>query len=296
MVFKPIPCKTRWEGLFATSWVVLVDVLLAVWILRRPVDWISFLLLILWFASLPLLLHLAYRTWGAFNLEYWINRDALTVRWAATRHVIPLAAIRRVIQGSRGELGGPGLLDWPGPHVRASHPGGKFQLERYASRPLADCLLLDTDQALFALSPAQPERFLSALQDYHRLGPAHTLSIQREQPGFCEGEIALNRTGATLLVLGVIGTLVLFGTLMIRYPRLPDLMVFHYNSVGLPDSIRSKGALFLLPLIGASAFLVNGVWGVWMACREQYTGAYLLWGGTVTVQLLSLLALVSLIR
>jgi uncharacterized membrane protein len=82
---------------------------------------------------------------------------------------------------------------------------------------------------------------------------------------------------------------------MIQYPSLPDLLVFHYNSDGIPDSIRAKNSLFMLPIIGLLAFLINGAGGVWMAYRQQRLGAYLLWGGTLTVQLLVLLALLSLI-
>jgi hypothetical protein len=42
------------------------------------------------------------------------------------------------------------------------------------------------------------------------------------------------------------------------------------------------------------AWLINGLWGIWMAAHQQPTGAYLLWGGALIVQACSLLALHSL--
>ena len=81
---------------------------------------------------------------------------------------------------------------------------------------------------------------------------------------------------------------------MLRFPDLPDVMAFHYNSDGLPDVVREKAFLFLLPAIGFLAWLTNGLWGIWMAVHDQRTGAYMLWGGAVIVQVCSLLALNSL--
>jgi hypothetical protein len=101
-------------------------------------------------------------------------------------------------------------------------------------------------------------------------------------------------TGALLVGLGLAGVLVLFGVLMLNFPDLPDVLAFHYNSEGLPDVVRGKGALFLLPSIGLLAWLANSLWGAWMALHEQRTGAYMLWGGTLVVQFFSFLALNSL--
>ena len=46
--------------------------------------------------------------------------------------------------------------------------------------------------------------------------------------------------------------------------------------------------------IGLMTWLINGLWGLWMAFRQQRTGAYMLWGGTLIVQICSYMALTSL--
>ena len=47
MVFKPTPIAARWEAIVACSWIVLIDLLLTVWAVRRPVDLLKFLLILL---------------------------------------------------------------------------------------------------------------------------------------------------------------------------------------------------------------------------------------------------------
>lgn len=295
MVFKPVPDRSRWEGLAVASWVLLIDLALVAWLLRRPVDGVSFLLLSVVLLSLPLLFHLLYRTWGAFTLEYWLDRNAVRIRWAAACVVVPLPAIEQIISEGAPPIR-RGVRFWPAPFVRPLGSDDSASWELFASRPPGQCFWLQTAGALFAISPAQPEEFLAALQEYNRLGPSHTLSVSRERPHLCTVSLLEDGLSRWLLLAGMAGVLLLFATLFFPYPSLPERLIFHYSTAGLPDSIRPKSALFLLPAIGLAAYLVNSAAGLWMACRRQRTGAYLLWGSTLAVQLLSLFALFSLIR
>lgn len=293
MIFKPLPCKSRWEGIFVISWILLIDILLLMWMSRRATDWVSFLMVLALSASVPLLAHLAYRTWGSFNLSYRLDRDALHIHWAATHQIVPLQAIRRVIRSGK-EVGGWTPLYWPTPFVRPGKGQRSRRLERFATRPLPNCLLLETDDAIFALSPARSDAFLEALEMYNQLGPIQPLAVERKRPLLGTANL-FDWASLSLAGLSILGILILFGVLMVQYPSLPERLVFHYNSDGVPDSIRAKTSLFMLPIIGLLAFLINGAGSVWMAYRRQQLGVYLLWGGTLTVQLLVLLALLSLI-
>ncbi len=295
MVFKARPCQSRWEGLLVTGWILLVDLLLIIWMARRSVDWLQFLLLVLVLISLPLLAHLAWRTWAAWTLEYWVDRNAVTVRWGLIRQIVPLHRIRRVIEGGIPDLGQAGLLEWPAPYLRRARGLGLLSVHMFATVPLSQCLLLETDEAVFAISPAEPTRFLDALQEHYRLGPVRDLPIYRQEDAWWLRLLSQEGMGVWLLLGGFVGTILLFGYLMIHFPNLPDALAFHYNSNGLPDVIRAKTALFLLPAIGLLTWVVNGLWGLWMIFRRQRTGAYMLWGGTLIVQICSLLALHSLI-
>jgi hypothetical protein len=275
--------------------VILVDLLFIVWLYRRSVDWLKFLLVLLVVVSGVLVVHLVLRTWAAFSLEYWVDRNAVTVRWANTRQLIPLHDVQRVIQGGVESLGGSGWLQWPAPYVGShSRALGLLNITTLATRPLHECLLLDTGYAVFALSPQDGEAFLGAVQRRYRLGPVTPIQASKVRATLFDRLFGHDATGAVLVGLGLAGALALFGLLMLNFPDLPDVLAFHYNSDGLPDVVRGKGALFLLPSIGLLAWLTNSFWGAWMALHEQRTGAYMLWGGTLVVQIFSFLALSSL--
>lgn len=325
MVFRPVPDATRRQGLAAALGLAFITLLCGVALVRRSPDGWSVLFLVGLVVSLFLLARIAYRTWGAFNLEYWLDRNALRVRWAASCQVIPLTSIRRLILpdevarrvedgstvlGTEGQaedrrpgaftealaaLEPGGTFQWPSPFVRPERRLNADGFASLATRPLPACLLLDTDVGLFALSPADRDGFIAALQEHRRLGPSQVTAARWEEPFPCWTALRADRLGQVLLLAGLFGVLALFAVLMLRFPSLPDRLAFHFDRFGAPDSIRPKGALFLLPTIGLFAYLVNGGAGVWMACRAQRAGAYLLWIGALMVHVFTFLALFNLI-
>ena len=295
MSFRPWACRTRWEGLIVAFWIILIDLLLLIWMGRRPIDWLKFALILVSVGSLPVWGYVLFRTWAAFSLEYWIDRNAVTVYWATFRQVIPLQSVRRVIRGGLPSTTPLSWRQWPAPYIGPTSALGVNNVQMLATRPLEECLLLDTGETVFALSPTFEEQFLDALQARYRLGPVATPALARVRSTVWQRIFGQDKLGPILLLCGLAGTLFLFGILMVRFPNLPDALTCHYNSQGLPDSVREKTALFLLPAIGLMAWLINGVWGVWMAFRQQRTGAYMLWGGALIVQICSYMALTSLI-
>lgn len=273
----------------------MIDLMLFVWMVRRPVDWMKFGLLVALLASVPLLVHFIYRTWSAFSLEYWIDRNAITIYWAGIRQVIPLTAIERVIQGQVQDMGKAGWQHWPAPYMRPGRTLGLLNLTLFATRPLPECLLIDTGDAVFAISPQKQEQFLEMMQERFHLGPARNLDVEQIRPFWWRTLAQVDVPGALLLFAGVVGVLALFGLVMTRFPDLPGNLAFSYHSDGSPNVVREKSALFLLPIIGLLSWLVNGIWGAWMAARDQQTGAYMLWGGTIVVQVFTFLALNQLL-
>lgn len=295
MIFKPIPDRTRWEGLIAVGWIVVLNGLLLAWAMNRPTDWLKFTLVLVVMLSLPIVGYVLYRTWAAFSLEYWVDRNALTIRWANVRHTVPISAIQRIIDGGVTEVSRARWYHWPAPGLRRGRAAELPKVILCASRPLATCLLLDTGDAVFAISPQWRARFVEQLQESYQLGPALTLNVAEKRTAFARQWLGDNLVGFTLLGLGLFGVLALFGLLMVQFPALPSLLPFRYNNEGLPEVVRDKTALFIIPAIGLLTWLVNALWGMWMMVRKQPTGAYMLWGGAILVQVFSLLALSSLL-
>jgi hypothetical protein len=181
------------------------------------------------------------------------------------------------------------------PHLRHAAAETLPNVVACATRPLSESLLLDTGNQVFAITPRHLAQFIEVLQENYRLGPATHLSVAEVRTGFFSRIFGRGAIGLILLGAGLVGVLALFGRLMIPFPTLPSPLPFRYTTDGLPEVVRDKTALFIIPAIGLLTWLVNGVWGAWMTFRSQPTGAYMLWGGAIIVQIFSLLALNSLL-
>lgn len=299
MVFKPLPGRTRLEAIIAAIWIGLIEIGLIAWILNRPVDWLTFVLVMTMMASLIFLVQIVLRAWVIVKMEYWLDRNAVTIYTPLARQIIPIAAIERIIPGHLAQGRSQRWLNWPSPYRWTESPSGRAPFSMQATRPLADCLILDTGQdGAFAISPTDGEAFITALQERRSLGSTRVFSVHKENVSFCATGLGQSRLGTSLLAIGALGMILLFGLLTVQYPTLPDMLAFHYNRQGNPDLIQQKSFLFLIPVIGLLTWLINGLWGLWLACQsesKQPVSAYLLWGGAVTVQLFCLMALSSLL-
>lgn len=273
-----------------SGWLLLIDLLLLAWVVKRPTDSLRFLLIVLVALSVPILLHFLYRTWGAFTLEYWVDRNAVTVRFANVRQVIPLQSVQHIVQGGEDIPDRAQWRHWPAPFVRQL---GNItpRLTLFATQPLSNCLLLHTGDTIFALSPAEAEDFLHALQERYRLGASQPVVTEQVRLSFAERFWGPGRIGPALLATGLLGVLLLFGVLMVEFPNLPNPLPVRYTRDGLPELVRDKDVLFRLPMIGLWTWIINGFWGMIMAWFRQPTGAYLLWGGTIVVHAFLLMAL-----
>jgi hypothetical protein len=294
MVFRPLPFPSRWEGLIAAVWIVLIDLLLLVWVVRRPVDLLKFILIFVIVASLPVLAQLLHRTWIAFTLEYWVDRNSLTIRWANARAVIPLSAIRRIV------LDEPmprfnWFWHWPTPNVRTLATVQNIPLHLCANHRADECLFVDTGDALYCLTPADMTGFLDTLQERYQMGEAGIVPASTSRRLWLDRWLPPDRKGAWLLGGGLAGVLLIFGILMISFPDLADVLTVRYNSAGLPEEIREKSVLFRLPAISLLVWLANAAAGTLLIANRQRVGAYMLWAGAIVVDLFMLLAVVSLI-
>lgn len=294
MVFKPSPIAARWEGIVASIWIILIDLLLVVWAVRRPVDLLKFLLIVLVVGSLPLLAHLLYRTWIAFTLEYWVDRNRVTLRWANVRTVIPVASIQRIVE-NEALSGRGGLWQWPASAVRTLATVDDIPLQFCANQAASRFLYIDTGDAIYALTPADPDAFIATLQERYQLGATALVVASQTRRSWVDRWLPADRLGAWLLGSGLLGVMLIFGVLMISFPDLADVLTVRYNSAGLPDEIREKSVLFRLPVIGLLVWIINGGFGILLTTNRQPIGAYMLWAGAIVVDLLMLLSLVSLI-
>jgi len=295
--FRPFPAGDRWYAVGVIVGLLGLDILLACWLLGRPVDGLSFLAVLTVLGSLLVFVYVGFRTVGAFTLEYWIDRDAITLKWGPTRQLVPLPRIQRVQINTAEQPGSaPGLWHWPCPERRRHTVPGVGVVNAYATRPLAEQIILVTDGESYSLSPVDAGGFMQAMQERHALGPARLLSAELQRPPLWTWPLWRDRAAMFLMGAGLFVILLMFGVLCFRFPSLSSDLPLHFDISGLPDRIAPKEGLFALPMIGLVTWVLNTAVGVWLYRHVQYGAAYLLWAGALVVQGIAGLALFNLMR
>jgi len=275
MIFKPRRSTGILVGIAIILSVLALDALLLSYLRQSQVGLVFFILALLVILSLPLLVLLGYLVYALFNLRYQLHRDALTIVWGATQHVIPMSSIREVV---RGEDLGEGMrvkgVSWPGCLVGRGQIEGIGRTLFYATEPGAKQLLVITSTLAYGISPSDADGFLDAFEIRQQMGPIQLLPYEHRQPGFVHWPVWRDRLAHLLLALGAGANLILFAYHCWRCP--------------------AQAEMFRLPASGLVALMVNSSLGILIHARQR-VGAYLLWGGAVVVQLLSWLVALKIV-
>jgi hypothetical protein len=283
-------------GLAAALVVLTLDGALLLLLLRRPITLFSFVLALLIVLSLPLLALLGYWLYGFFRLRYLLDRNGLTIVWAATRRIIPLPRISRVVRGEtvEGETVIQGV-SWPGCHVGYGDLPGIGETFFCATRPLLDQLLLVTPSRAYAISPADLDGFLADLELRRRLGPLKSLAEETHKAPWMTLPIWADRGTHLLLALGAVVNAGLFAYVCWRYPALPSLLPLHFDALGQPDRIGLRAEVFKLPAIGLVILAANSALALLLHGRERLA-ATLLFAAALFAQFLLGVALLNIVH
>jgi hypothetical protein len=262
----------------------------------QQISFLTFLMGLIVLFSVPVLLVLFYQTASWLTLRYHLDRNGVIVNWFGAEQIIPIRHIQRIVPGH--EFGGTVVrrrgLRWPG-HERGDGliPGiGRTRF--LATRPLAEQLLLVTPGQAFAISPHDPDGFVSAFESRQKLGPNRLLDQTVRRARWLTWSLWTDQTAWVLLGAAVVVNLGLFGYLCLRFPGLDFQLPLHFNSMGQPDRIGTKIELFALPIIGLIILGTNLGLGLLLYRRER-AGSYLLWGAAAAVQALFWLAAFSIV-
>ncbi|MBN1658926.1 MAG: DUF1648 domain-containing protein [Anaerolineae bacterium] len=290
----------------------------------------AFLVGLVVLATLPLLVVVVYHTWSWLTLRYHLDRNGLTIQWAGSEQHIPIRDIQRIIPGvqlarrdkpttsaatnslsriyrsiisrlaTRRSVGN--LSDvlhrrgihWPGHERGVGLVPGIGRTRFFATRPLAEQLLVIVPGTAFAISPPSLAEFVHSFEARRALGPNMLVERTLHRARWFTWSVWRDRTAWTLLGAAVLINLVLFGYLSARFPGLDFQLPLHFNSFGQVDRIGAKIELFTLPIIGLIILGTNLALGLLLYRRER-AGSYLLWGASAAAQGLFWLATFSLI-
>ncbi len=275
----------------------MLDIFCLIGITTQPIGLLTFILALLILASLPLMVLIGYQLYGLNRSGYDIDRNAVTIQWGPVRQIVPVESIQRIMLGSEVDGKVEYFRGWRWPGLMQGQgflPEAELTVF-YAATSVPQQLILVTPAISYAISPVDMAGFIESIKARYELGPTQVVEQSNTHPAFFDWPLWSDRIAHYLLITGAAMCLLLFGLVSVRYPNLPATLPLHYDVLGLPDRIGPASQVFLLPFIGLLALIVNTVLGGLFYRREQ-VAAYLLWGGTIVVQVLLWIGTVNLLR
>lgn len=289
--------RTGWIiGLALTVVCIAAMVGLVVWALVTPLSIWVFLMLVGALLALGLAIRTVYQLWGLVNAHYELDRNALIIHWGPVEHQIPMGSIREVIAGARlQDLRIRPSLRWPGYYVAlgraAVAPVGKNgpttnaaldPILFYASTKREHQVVLCTDAAAYAISPADLEDFLVALRERLEMGPTQDVEERSTHPKFLDWQIWKDRWALGMLMVGFGLLILLTGILCWRFPYLPPEVVLRVSAAGEPLLVAGAARIFYIVAVGAAFAVLNTSLG-FMFYNRRRPIAYFLWSGLVAI-------------
>jgi hypothetical protein len=239
-----------------------------------------------------------YWTYALGTLSYALDRNGLVIHWGATRQVIPLGSIERLVPGT--SVGVPSVrgVSWMGYHV------GSAWIER-----IGDVLFYSTHQAPeqvlyvmtaernYAISVNDPAGFARQVQVRQDLGPTARVTHHARRLGTAAQAFWYDPTGRILVGVALLATFLMWAIVGWQYPGLPAAFELHfpaYENNALVD-VQTKDALLDLPRIATVLLVVNLMIGFFLHTWERVAG-YVMFIAAAGVQLAFTAAVAIAIR
>jgi hypothetical protein len=261
-----------------------------------------------------------FRGYSLYRAQYILERDGLRLRWGLREEVIPMNAVRWVYPARDWEYKLPRpRVYWPGAILGSRQiPDGV--LVEYLAGDVYNLMLVATQGRIYAISPSNPQAFLSSFQSLAELGSLTPLSPRSAYAASLLNRVWDAKVARYLLLAGGIIAMLL---LILVGAALP-----FRNTVSLgfqPDLTRRELVpsvqLILLPVLNFSIYMADLLAGMFFfrqgeqkvsgaqtnAEQESNRGArgmvnigtqlaYLLWVSAVVIGLMFLTAFYFIVR
>jgi hypothetical protein len=238
---------------------------------------------------------LAYRMLAAFTLSYELDRNGLYIIWLGNRAVVPLDQIQSVDLGVV-----PAHMPWRpvqgiGYYWGQGRTADGRRLHLFATQPPERCLLINTRDEVYAISPEGHNTFVQDLEQRRNLGATQTLTPSFEPNRMFLYSFWNDSTVRGLLLVAFVLNLLVLGVLMARYSALAPVLRMRFDPAGQVADLRPRHQILFLPLAAFGLTLLNIALGILVYQRQQL-GARLLQGASLIVQILFGIAMLTIIR
>jgi hypothetical protein len=257
---------------------------------------------------------LAYMTWCVSTMRYRIDDEAVTIRFAGVKYVVPLESIIAVHAPGATVNSEPIRIIWkrttpplPG-YVIGS--GISMQLGNVISvgtLPAAQQVFLVTREAAFGVSPQSSLEFVTQLNQKLKLADRdEELEAEKEEywgegaylelsgPSAWGATLWADPLARPLFIAGLVLCGLIFLYLGLAYNSLPGNLLLHWNSLGQPDRVGDPIELLQLPVFALGIWAANAVIAWVVRPRERAATLFLL-GGAVAAQVVFAAAVLSIV-
>jgi hypothetical protein len=268
-----------------------------VWRIRLgPHNGITFLAGLMVLISLAVIAVVAYRIYDLTQLRYEFDRNRLLIARAGMQHTIPIESIERVVDGAEAKLAAKIRgVRWPGCYIGLGSTDETGMTLFYGVDAPGDQTIIVTPVLAYGITVPDMGAFRQVFAACRQLGPLTQVRHETIRAPYLHWPIWRDRAAHVLVGAGILLGALLFAVLLFRYPDLPARLPLHYDAAGRVDRIAPRQEAFVLPVIGAIAWVTNGLLGT-LFYRRQRMLSYLAWSGTLIVQTLFLMALWDIVH
>jgi hypothetical protein len=287
MDWRPRRSRDGWIGLAAIGVLLALDFVIRQAVAGMVISLTRFLLIFLLALSVPLLLLLAYWTYGFFTLRYHLDRNGLIIRWGGEQQIVPIGRIQAIEKGEKltGQLNSFRGVAWPGYRIGRAQVSGVGPTLFRSTASLAKSLVVITPTLAYVISPADAEGFIATWKARTPLGATQSWRQEARLGDLLALPVWGDRLACGLIVATLLIGAAFIGYLWAIYPTLPMFIPLHFDAIGQVDRVGPKEEILRLPTIGLLVLLINLPLGFIIHRRERLA-AYMAWWGACIVQVL----------
>jgi hypothetical protein len=231
-----------------------------------------------------------YWTWSCQSLRYFIDRNALTIRWGSVQQVVPISNIERLIPSDEEESPQIEGINWIGHHVGRAEVESLGEVIFYSGhKSMSEVLYVVTPSETYGLSLPDHVFFAQTVQSNQARGPLFEQRQAVHRWGIAAQSFWYDNYARLLTVIMVGAFALVLGYVLNMYPGLAQQVELRYPSLGGVVRVADKSELLDIPRSAFGFLAVDLVLAILLHTWERMVGYVLLLAG-IAMQVMLLIA------